>query len=355
MTQTEFRAIRVLNNNAVVAHSLTHPAATLATTDVTSASDTAEMVLIGKGIGFGTNPGDVIDGAKVQHRYAAIDPSKLHILRLLTTLDQSIFDAITSGVELAESLLGELAPSVYLSLTDHIAFSLERINRGETIDNPLLVEIRTVFPEEYQAAELVVGTIKNDINVALPPAEVAYIALHLNAARLGVPVKSPLGQANFMAGLVSEAKSLLGVSGMQLDDAELISELLRIYARVRANKPRSTPLTFMIQRDMPAQYAAAERLLAHMYSDETNVREWKGESAMLAVLLHSWTQSVPSCSVLDHCTSVQIGAETATGTATVDEWKESTSDTDALTHCDDVSHVSSTVTKSDCHSRHHSA
>lgn len=313
-SQTEFATIRVLNNNAVVARALTAdtPPCSGASSRAVSSSDTPEVVLIGKGIGFGTNPGDVISGERVQHRYTAIDPSKLQVLGLLATLDQDIFDAITNGVELAESLLGELAPSVYLSLTDHIAFSLERIKRGETINNPLLLEIRTVFPEEYQAAELVAGTINRDLDVPLPPSEVAYIALHLNAARLGVPVKSPLGQANLMAGLVSEAKSLLGVRDALLDDAELISELLRIYARVRAHTPRSIPLTFTIQRDIPAEYAAAEQLLARMGSAPMNSREWKGESAMLAVVLYSWKQSAPSRGALHHA-QAQAGAKEESG------------------------------------------
>ncbi|MDY5588701.1 MAG: PRD domain-containing protein [Arcanobacterium sp.] len=291
MVQADFTVIRVLNNNAVVARALSVTPASDKLPDVT---DSPEVVLIGRGIGFDAAPGDMIDAAKVQHRYTAIDPSKLHILNLLATLDQKIFDAITSGVEMAESVLGELAPSVYLSLTDHIAFSIERIKRGETIENPLLVEIRTVFPEEYQAAELVVSVINRDLDIPLPPAEVAYLALHLNAARLGVPVKSPLGQANFMAQLLADAKNLLGVGHEQLDEAELIGELLRIYTRVQADTPRTTPLVFAIRRDLPMEYAAAEQLLKRMYTPRTDVREWKGESAMLAMILHSWKQSSQS-------------------------------------------------------------
>ena len=38
-----------------------------------------------------------------------------------------------------------LSPSIYISLTDHINFLLERSTKGELFENPLFNEIKSVF------------------------------------------------------------------------------------------------------------------------------------------------------------------------------------------------------------------
>ena len=279
VSESDFEVLRVLNNNAVVAQRRQ------------MGVSGEEVVLLGKGIGFGVATGAIIDPNRVQTSYVALDSTKASILHQLSARDPEIFDAITAAVALAEEVLGGLAPSVYLALTDHIAFALARIERGELIESPILPEIRAVYPEEFQAAQMVVAKLNKALSSQLPVDEAAYVAMHLNAARLGVSVKSPLGHANFFAQLLDGTKRELGLGAASLDDGELIGMLIGLRARLRADAPRHMEIEALIRRELPQEYAAAEKLIAKLAEPETVSAKWSGESAFLAVALHSWSQS----------------------------------------------------------------
>lgn len=43
----------------------------------------------------------------------------------------------------------KLHQSIYLTLTDHISFAIERYKKGMQFDNPLKVEVKTFYPIEF--------------------------------------------------------------------------------------------------------------------------------------------------------------------------------------------------------------
>lgn len=277
MTKPTHRVVRALNNNAVLAR-----------------AGEDEMVLVGRGIGFGRSEGDPIPADSVQSRFIEVDPEKVHFLTWVSSLGTSVLDTITSAVDLAADLLGELHPSVYLLLADHLAFAVQRIEQGEPIQNTLMQEIRAAFPEEYAAAEVVLHFLNANLALTMPGDEAAFITLHLNAARHGASVKQPLQRANRLADVVEFATTELDVprpTGADGDPAragnELTISLAQLAQRLDQGRFRRNAASRSIHRDLPRESDLARQIIQRILGTDVP-RAAQGEIAYLAVFLHGW-------------------------------------------------------------------
>gem|GEM_PF-1892328 len=315
------RIIRVFSNNAVLVRvpsgvpgeDIAQPAttATTAHNKATTAQNTAQtkntqqqtsqttnntQVLVGRGIGFQRKPGDEISPATADRQYLELSPERAQFLKGVLSLDPAVMETISAAVDLAVDLLGELHPSVYVVLAEHISFAVQRAGSGEQIRNSLVDEIRAAFPLEFQAAQLMVSYINSHTaNATLPVDEAAFIALHLNAARQGVTVKQPLAVANELAGLLRFVCARLGATTTTFDgtvDHSLALELTRMSNRVGSKQFRSNLARRSIERDLPSEFDVAQQVLCRMIDVPTLPSHAAGEAAYLAVFLHGWRQSV---------------------------------------------------------------
>ena len=278
MEESAYLVARVFGNNAVLG---------------CRGEDT--RVLVGRGIGFGRQVGQQIPLDQVQQQYFELSPSNLHYLDLMNSVDQHLFNVCTEAIEQAADMLGELHPSVYLVLTEHLVFAVQRLREGTVIRNPLIDEIRAAFPEEFVAAEVVVLYINSHLDVELPPDEMAFVTLHLNAARTDASVKLPLQQANDLAQIVQFAQDRLGhpnASGAV--HSELIWTLARLTKRVRASAFRSNAAVRFIERDLPLETEVASQIIERISGLMPLPHDMAGEVAHLAVFLHGWKQDTRS-------------------------------------------------------------
>lgn len=274
MGQGAYFAVRIFSNNAALAR-----------------QDEKERVLVGRGIGYGRRVGDRIPADLVQRQYFEVSSNKVHHLELVDSVDAHTLDACVKAVDQASELLGELHPSGLFVLAEHLAFTVQRSREGSVIANPLTDEIKAAFPDELAAAELVLRYINSLLDVELPDAEAAFIALHLNAARTGVSVKRPLQQANALAGIVQFTGQQLGcedASGPVHD--HLIRTLARLTKRVRAGFFRGNAAARSIERDLPVETVLARAVLARIWGGAPLPKQSRGEVAYLAVFLHGWRQ-----------------------------------------------------------------
>ncbi|MCI6207476.1 MAG: PRD domain-containing protein [Corynebacterium glucuronolyticum] len=293
------RIIRVLSNNAVLVRvpSGVPGEDTAHSSQAHSAHhDTDTQVLVGRGIGFQRKSGDEISLATADRQYLELNPERAEFFKGVLSLDPAMMETISAAVDLAVDLLGELHPSVYVVLAEHISFAVQRAGSGEQIRNSLVDEIRAAFPLEFQAAQLMVSFINSHITGAtLPIDEAAFIALHLNAARQGVTVKQPLAVANELAGLLQFVCARLGATTTNLDgtvDHSLALELTRMGNRVGSKQFRSNLARRSIERDLPLEFDVAQQVLCRMIDVPTLPSHAVGEAAYLAVFLHGWQQSV---------------------------------------------------------------
>nr|WP_277756561.1 PRD domain-containing protein [Vagococcus sp. CY53-2] len=68
---------------------------------------------------------------------------------------------------------------IYVSLTEHLHGAVERINKGIKVANPLLMDIKRLFKDEFEVGMLGVKEVNQRFEVAFSEDEAAYIAQHL--------------------------------------------------------------------------------------------------------------------------------------------------------------------------------
>lgn len=266
--------IRVLSNNALLAR-----------------DGDVEMVLLGKGIGFGRKDGDLIDESAVQQFYVEVDPHRHEYLNWANDLGNGLLEAISRSVDIAAEVLGPLHPAVYTLLLDHIAFAIQRLRSGQEITNPLTPQIRELYPDEFAAAHKAVHYLSERLNIQLPDDEAGFIALHLNAASAGQPVKEPLQRANALAGLVDQVTRGLGSNDAHLR-GDITRALVALSHRLAGGQVRRNDALLSIRRDLAHDYQVSSQIITEILDVNSVPKNAEGEAAYLAVDIHGWRQEI---------------------------------------------------------------
>ncbi len=83
-----------------------------------------------------------------------------------------------------EQLNKKLNDIIYISLTDHIYFAIERHRQGIQIVNPLIWEIKRIYKDEFQIGKKALQMIQQHFQINLPEDEAGFIAMHIVNAEL---------------------------------------------------------------------------------------------------------------------------------------------------------------------------
>ena len=144
-------------------------------------NDQREMILFGKGIGFGAKPGAHIDLAQVEKVFLPLsDLKSRHFLSLTDTIPAAFFEISHEILTLARSLCGEKLNSVLLfTLAEHLHFAVERSRSGQLILNKLSLEVKRYYPQEFSVGLQARSIVNQRFEVELPEDEAVNIAFHL--------------------------------------------------------------------------------------------------------------------------------------------------------------------------------
>lgn len=144
-----------------------------------------EQVVMGRGLAFQKRIGDSLNGAQIEKVFAL--QSDLLVRRLEELLHQIPPEVMTTCdriIDIATQRLGKLQESLYITLTDHCYFAIERQNQGLAIKNVLLWDIKRLYPKEFELGQEARAIISRRLNVELAEDEAGFIALHLVTAQL---------------------------------------------------------------------------------------------------------------------------------------------------------------------------
>jgi len=151
-----------------------------------------EIILRGLGIGFKKKVNDMLEEERVEKVYQISNPRILNkIQELLSDIPIEYVNVCSEIVEFAKNSLGKkLNDNIYITLTDHISFAIERKNQNFEFKNELLTEIKRFYTNEYNIGIKALETIKNKLNIKLPIDEAGFIALHIVNAQLDANMKN---------------------------------------------------------------------------------------------------------------------------------------------------------------------
>ncbi|TYS17153.1 PRD domain-containing protein [Rossellomorea vietnamensis] len=155
---------KVLNNNVIV-----------------SIKDDQEVIVMGRGIAFNKRVGEDIDEDKVEKIFTLEDQDITKKFKtLIADIPMEYMELSEEIILFAKQKLGkELNDSIYISLTDHIHFAIERYNQNLPIKNGLLWETKNLYKEEFEIGLEALNKICDRFNVILPEDEAGFIALHI--------------------------------------------------------------------------------------------------------------------------------------------------------------------------------
>lgn len=145
-----------------------------------------ESILLGKGIGYGRKPGQEIDRQPSDRVFVPLsNPDAQPMLELFSSIPPVYLELTQEIVADAEETLGvKLSPHIYLMLTDHLHFAVERQQMGLTVTNRVLWEIKHFYRREYAVGQRAVKRAYKMLNVFLPEEEAGNIAFHIVNARM---------------------------------------------------------------------------------------------------------------------------------------------------------------------------
>lgn len=242
---------KVINNNIVSAYDETG----------------REVVVMGRGIGFGVRAGAVIDNSKIEKIFRIKSQGVAEQFKeLLANMPLEHAQISNDIISYAKSTLKlKLNQSIYVTLTDHINFAIERYQKGINLENALLWEIKRFYPQEYGLGRYAIDLIRERLHVSLPEDEAGFIALHFVNAEYGTDIRDALHFPNQMKDILDIVTRELGI---RLDEGSLHYErfithvkflLQRVY-RKELLPDEESELAEMMKKKYPKEYACSEKI-----------------------------------------------------------------------------------------------
>ncbi|PXZ02555.1 BglG family transcription antiterminator LicT [Gilliamella apicola] len=172
-----------------------------------------EKIVLGKGIGFGKKPGDTIDDERVDKIFLENNVKLAYITDLVKEVPFQFFQITKEIITLAENDLNrKLNNNIYLTLTDHIYFAVERVKQGLFIPNKLHWEIKNYYPQEFNIAKQAIELLNTRYDLAFPEEEASNIAFHLiNAQTTSTQNLNAFQYAKMINSIVNLVKYSVGV------------------------------------------------------------------------------------------------------------------------------------------------
>ena len=231
----------------------------------------AEVIVMGRGIGFKKKQGEVVPADQI---------SKIFRIKSRTLTEQfkellanmplervRISDEIISHAK--DHLKLKLNQSIYVTLTDHINFAIERVSQGIEPQNALLWEIKRFYPQEFQLGIYALELIHDRLGILLPEDEAGFIALHFVNAEYGTDIRDAVKFPDQMQAIVDIVERDLGIL---LDESSLHYErfvthikflIQRIY-RKELLSSEDRELSLMMQRKYPREYECSVKVAEYI-------------------------------------------------------------------------------------------
>jgi beta-glucoside operon transcriptional antiterminator len=241
---------KILNNNVVVVQDDRHQ----------------EQVVMGRGLGFQKRIGDPLDQDKVEKVFSLKDQGLVSQLsELLGRIPLEVMGVCDRIIALAIQRLGPLQDSLYISLTDHCHFAIERMKIGVSILNALLWETRNLYPREFEVGQEALAMIAERLGVALPEDEAGFIALHLVNAQLNSEMPEVIHITRVMQEILNIVKYQMRIeyNEQALSYSRFITHLKFFAQRMLSCSvlPSSDPGMYRtIQENYTASWRCAEKI-----------------------------------------------------------------------------------------------
>lgn len=228
-----------------------------------------EVIVMGRGVGFKAREGSTIDEEKIEKVFRLDSQNTMDKFKeLLVNLPMEHVQISAEIISYAKEVLNRpINPNVYITLTDHINFALERFNQRMMFSNPLIREVRSFYHAEYLIGEYAIAMIDRDLGIKLPVDEAASIALHIVNAEYDAPMGDTIRITNLIQQVSEVVEEYFNI---KLDEQSLSYERFITHLRFLAQRVFTGEhmeldnLEFqkVIDRLYPEEYACSQKVQA---------------------------------------------------------------------------------------------
>lgn len=270
---TEYVIKKRLNNNVLLAHD----------------RGGNPVILIGRGIGFQARENAIFrEISRVEQTFV-----------LYQQENQSRFKEIVQGTDpeliaILEECLKKfqqqcpcpINENIHNTLTDHIAFALERHRRGIDFHNPFNESLKYVYPEEYRFAQEIIKQINAYYQTDLIDDEIGIVAIHLRAAKQNESLQFSRKQAKLIEETVSALYNLVDAKPDEhgLTYQRLLIHCRFAYERILKKEPMDDAIAALIQKEYSSDFKAVKQILDQI-ADKNNLVIPESEAAYLVIHL----------------------------------------------------------------------
>jgi transcriptional antiterminator, bglG len=229
-----------------------------------------EIVVMGKGIGFGKKAGEEIDETKIEKVFSLPDESTSQFMQVVKDMPYEYIRTAELVIAYARETLGyHLSKNIYVTLTDHLGYAIERKRQGIVVANELSWEMKKFYNAEFQVGLKALDIVKQELDVELPEDEAGFIAMHLVNAQMG-------GQMNQSRNMPAMIKDILNIVRytfqVELDEKSLSYERFVTHLRFfvqrvisREDSERNDEeFDQLIADRFPHSYECAQKIKSYM-------------------------------------------------------------------------------------------
>lgn len=140
-----------------------------------------ELIVLGKGIGYGKKPGTKINRDDINQVFVPVtSPEIRKIEEALVDIPPKIVEITRRIVQKTQKeIKAPLNRSLTISLMDHINFSVNRYQEGLVFKNRLYWDVQSYYPNEFKVGDWALKLINKEMDTDLPKEEAASIAFHI--------------------------------------------------------------------------------------------------------------------------------------------------------------------------------
>lgn len=266
---------KVLNNNVVLVEN----------------DNNSEMIVMGRGIAFKKKSGEDIDPSQVDKTFVleakGLTDKLAHLINEIPSEHLDLSDEIITYAK--SKLPGKIGDNIYLTLTDHISFSISRFQQGFILKNALLWEVKKFYRNEYEVALHALQIIERKTGYKLPEDEAGSIALHLINAQQN---QNDMEDTMNMTKMVNDVLTIVKYHyGLELDEnsinySRFVTHLRYFAYRLTHNQSTiegEKELYEQVKAKYPEAYQCTQKVKAYI---ESTYGKNPNKDEMLYLMLH---------------------------------------------------------------------
>ena len=251
-------------------------------------SENSEKILFAKGIGFGKKTNSIIPkGTAIDKVFVIENKDNINNLKHLVNQIDSEFFAVCEEIiyEISNMIETDFNERIHIGLIDHLFFAVKRLKDNQEVDNPFIVETKTLYPKEYSLAEIVGKKIGAYSQVYIPDDEIGFIALHIHSALNDGKISNTIKNTAILNDIVEYVEKKLGctICKQSLDYARFCTHVKFALQRIMTDNMIENNLTKIIKKEYTQSYCISEGIAKII---ETNMGVTVTEEEIACLTIH---------------------------------------------------------------------